>query len=173
MSGYAVQIGARQLSWPKMCACCGEPSEAELRVSASRTTGIRVRRTRVQTWRAPICVPCLSHTRLVRASGKAITWGVGVWLLAVFGALLMDEPSPVLAATIALLPILIIVLAPLLWLMGWGKRIKKCTSYLRPVRYRGWYGSTHEFVFRNREVLDQLLAANPHKMRSEIRRTLI
>ena len=56
-SGYKVEF-------PQQCACCGCNSDTALTVSASKSSGQKVVRTKTNTWDFPYCRRCVKHTRI-------------------------------------------------------------------------------------------------------------
>ena len=58
-----IQVSAKIISWPSICACCGEQANASFRAKAVRTTGKRVKHTTTKAWDVPYCEQCLDHKR--------------------------------------------------------------------------------------------------------------
>ena len=176
MAGYALKVGARVLSWPEICVCCGATADRETRISAFRTTGVRVKHTSTTSWHVPICRVCLWHIRLIKASGAAFKSSVFAWLALFFVVLLLGTRahSFLTERVVFIIGFMgpgFMGLGVLLWLMGLVRRTRRCTALSRPIRYRGRYGNTHEFVFRNRQVLDTFILANARQICSKVRRT--
>jgi hypothetical protein len=44
-----------------------------------------------------------------------------------------------------------------------------CSAKTAAIRYSGWYGTFHTFVFANRTYLDAFIAANGRKTMSDVR----
>jgi hypothetical protein len=63
---YCLQISARVIRWPGICACCAQPADAAIEVSSTRTTGKRVIHTQTKSWDVPYCNRCLSHIRAAK-----------------------------------------------------------------------------------------------------------
>lgn len=116
---YCVQISARIIRWPGICACCGHSADTNIEISSTRTTGKRVIRTQTKSWEVPYCSRCLSHIRAARElrsfsrivvnlslviglAGAALSlliFGLIVWqsvILAVFLSLLLVAGTVVL-----------------------------------------------------------------------------
>src|SRR3954466_11843198 len=60
-----IEVSARKLEMPGICACCGDPATDQLPVSSSRTKGKRVVRTETVVWHFPYCVQCIAHVHAV------------------------------------------------------------------------------------------------------------
>lgn len=56
-----VEISAKVISWPKVCACCCRDSDTHIVVSHTRVTGERVIRSQTKSWEVPYCQKCLGH----------------------------------------------------------------------------------------------------------------
>jgi hypothetical protein len=65
---YCVQISARIISWPRVCACCCQPADTSVEVSSTRVTGKKVIHTQTKSWDVPYCRRCLAHIE----AGKAL-----------------------------------------------------------------------------------------------------
>lgn len=63
---YCVEISARIIRWPDICACCSRPADTAIEISSTRTTGKRVIRTQTKSWQVPYCKRCLSHIRAAK-----------------------------------------------------------------------------------------------------------
>jgi len=64
-AGMQVEVSARKLDVPPVCACCCEAATDQLPVSSSRTKGKRVVRTETVVWHFPYCAHCLRHLQAV------------------------------------------------------------------------------------------------------------
>lgn len=93
--GVRVQISARLIRWPTVCACCTGRADDVYRTTHTRVTGTRVVRTNSRWWDVPYCSACLDHVdahsraRSVTAAGSTAALVGGIVLgLAVtsFGA---------------------------------------------------------------------------------------
>src|SRR5205085_4176030 len=63
---YCVQISARIIRWPGICACCGRHADTAIEISSTRTTGKRVIRTQTKSWEVPYCHRCVRHIRAAK-----------------------------------------------------------------------------------------------------------
>jgi len=61
---YRVQISARIINWPRICACCCGSSDTYIQVTSSRVKGVRVVRTQTSSWDVPYCGNCVRHVDL-------------------------------------------------------------------------------------------------------------
>ncbi|NCO33299.1 MAG: serine/threonine protein kinase [Armatimonadetes bacterium] len=75
VESHPVQVSAHLITWPGRCACCYEPSDAHLRVSYTRTTGVRVVRHDTRSWDVPYCGNCLQHIQLYNAGNGLFASG--------------------------------------------------------------------------------------------------
>ncbi len=56
-----VVVSARKLNWPPSCCCCLSQATTQMRLTATRTTGIKVIRTDKRAWDVPYCAACVAH----------------------------------------------------------------------------------------------------------------
>ena len=77
-SGGHVQLSARIIHWPQMCACCCGRPNTTVEISHTRTTGVKVIREQTKGWQVPYCRKCLDHIdtadELDKTGGSAINW---------------------------------------------------------------------------------------------------
>jgi hypothetical protein len=170
---YRVQISANMLSWPRLCACCGENPDAELRAAASRTTGVRVKHTTTSGWDVPYCSHCIKHTA---AHAGASAWlylgpivALGLWWF--LGQQFDDARTGVIAAGGSML--LSICLFCLVRVRATRLMLESCGSVTPAVRYLAWHGSFQTFVFSSKSYLDLFLAANSRKHCSDVKEVRI
>jgi len=184
---YQIQISAKLLKWPKLCACCCEPADDVLRISASHTTGKRVQNTKTYWWDVPYCKHCLNHLNYVNkpvSSGPLFSSvpilvryglfaGMFVWFMA----------TPILQNIVAGFFVgLLVFIASFIpghkTREAHQKAIRddhlsmmktSCCSLNRAIHYIDWYGTTHTFVFANKSYLDSFLIANAGKNRSDVK----
>jgi hypothetical protein len=166
---YQFQISARILSWPRNCACCGDTANVHIRAAASKTTGKRVQHTKTSWWEVPYCSACLAH----KASYEAVVWwlwgglaaGVVAWIL------IAQASSSGMAGFI----VGVIIAGSGVWpyskarAAARAKMKPSCCTPTAAVRYLEWYGSFHTFVFESESYMDEFLAANGRKTRSDVR----
>jgi hypothetical protein len=166
---YQIQVSARILSWPRVCACCCGPADTVKRAAASRTTGKRVQHTKTSWWEVPYCTSCLTHEATFRRATTVLVGGVAAMALIFVIASVHD------AAIIGWLLVFAAAASAV-----WGNRAlsRRARSEMRPgcsattgaVAYAGWYGTFHTFVFASSEYLDAFTAANARKTMSDVRR---
>jgi hypothetical protein len=58
---YCVEISARIIRWPSVCACCCRRADTTLEISSTRVTGKRVIHSHTKSWEVPYCRRCLAH----------------------------------------------------------------------------------------------------------------
>lgn len=61
--GYRVDIAARTIRWPAICACCSQPTDTSVEVSSTKEKGVQVVRRHTKSWQVPYCHDCLSHVK--------------------------------------------------------------------------------------------------------------
>lgn len=166
---YQLQVSAKILSWPRQCACCGGQANSELRAAASRTTGKRVQHTTTSWWHVPYCSSCLHHKAAYDGASKWSGWGlgggVGAWV--VLGWLTGSGWFGFIVA--------VALAAAGFWYQGKAQeeaRKLMCATCAAPsdaVRYIGWHGTFHTFVFDSKGYLEDFVAANSRKTMSDVR----
>jgi hypothetical protein len=63
---YRVEISARIIRWPPVCACCCRPADSSIEISSTRVTGKRIIRSQTKSWEIPYCRRCLAHIKASR-----------------------------------------------------------------------------------------------------------
>lgn len=167
---YQFQISAKILSWPRKCACCGDVPDSHLRAGASKTTGKRVINTRTSWWGVPYCTGCLAHKDAYDSAngwiGGGAAAGIALWCLIGFGM-----GSGLIG----------FVVGSAVVVAGYrqcgqareASRTKmkpSCCSQSAAVRYLDWHGTFHTFEFESDSYLDEFLAINGRKTRSDVRK---
>src|SRR5688500_3741828 len=102
---YCVQISARVIRWPHVCACCCRGADTYVEVSSTRTWGKRVVHTHTRGWDVPYCERCLAHIQADRRLDahsmfvlhQSVLLGLGAGLLALLVFLIALVKSPLLA----------------------------------------------------------------------------
>lgn len=64
---HCVQISARIVRWPGVCACCCQPADTSIEVSCTRVTGKKVIHTQTKSWDVPYCRRCFAHIKAAKA----------------------------------------------------------------------------------------------------------
>ena len=117
-----IDVSAKQLVMPVVCACCGARSETTQRVIATRVEGKRVIRTKTSWWDIPYCGACCAHDREWPAASA-----LGILILTAFtcGIYLyfyFQRRQRALAMCTA-----------------------SCARPQRAIAYLGWHGTVHRF----------------------------
>ncbi len=86
---YCVEISARIISWPAVCACCCRPRDTVIEVSSTRTTGKRVIHTETKSWNIPYCNKCLGHITAARNLQRFSMFVLHISALAILSGLLL------------------------------------------------------------------------------------
>jgi hypothetical protein len=165
---YHFQISAQILSWPRMCACCGETADSSLCVAASKTTGTRVQHKKTSWWDVPYCATCLAHKALYES---AVWWLRGGLATGIVLWIFVGRTS---GSGIAGFIVGVITVGASFWLYGKAQSAARaqmkasCCTPTAAVRYLDWHGNFHTFVFESESYTDEFLAANSRKTRSDV-----
>jgi hypothetical protein len=168
MPRYHVQISARILSWPKVCACCGNEATTKRRTSASKSTGKRVVTTTTCWWEIPYCSHCIEHIEQEKRAIRTLLAGAAVAAIVVL--LIGDFFNSLFTGLVGgILPMAAFVKVSQDMKQGASDlRRPECPCVGPAVEYQGWYGTSHDFVFSNRHYLELFLESNRQKTRSDI-----
>src|SRR5579883_3455178 len=137
---YEVNLSARIIHWPDLCACCSGPPDTHVNISYTRRTGVRVIRTQTKSWAVPYCRRCLSHIELAEE-------------LEEFGWTVIHRPAVLVcsALTAGLLGILLFLglppLAAVVLSLVWLGAIGFGVYFTLP-----WCIRTHEMELRRRDA---------------------
>jgi serine/threonine protein kinase len=174
--GQSIQVSARILTWPTICACCSRPATTDVAASYTRVSGKRVVRTNTRSWRVPVCATCAEHSsiysRTTGATVRAIAWSVAVLVIAcVLGAAVGNpdggiNPTFVVLGAIGAVALLIVLLKRTQddQRTAEGMLQDTCCSVAYPVVYQGWSGSVHSFYFLNGVYAQAFASANAKKV---------
>ena len=158
-----VLVSAKTISVPRRCACCGAASDSEMEVTASRTTGTRVVKTRTNSWAYPYCSRCLGHVKEIESVGAATTaCFVGGALCGLIVGLAVSGGVGLGLAVIAF------VVGAILESQR-KSRIRdqlpsECSTAGRAVRYLGWNGTVQVFDFVSAGYAAAFASANRSKL---------
>jgi len=62
-----IEISARIIRWPPLCACCCRVADTSIEVSHTRSSGVKVVRHQTKSWDIPYCAKCFDHIDAARA----------------------------------------------------------------------------------------------------------
>jgi hypothetical protein len=158
-----VVVSAKTISVPRRCACCGAAPDSELEVTASRTTGKRVVRTRTNSWTYPYCSRCLGHVREIESVGAA---AVACFLVGAVGGLVVGVA---LSGGVGLGFAVIAFVVGAIFDGQRKSRIRnqlpsECATAARAVRYLGWNGTVQVFDFVSADYAAAFASANRSKL---------
>jgi hypothetical protein len=157
-----VDVSAKKLSFPQECACCGASPNSVFVFSAARQKGVRVVRTRTQSWEFPACATCVGHVKawsaadqsfnslVVFGSGLAlllmcVNLAAGILVFAVFGGIAFAWRTAGRA--------------------GARRRMSgSCVGTTVPGRYLGWDGTLQQFELANPRYATKFMEANASKL---------
>lgn len=175
-AGRWIEVSARLLSWPRLCACCSRPATMDITASYTRVSGKRVIRTNTRSWPIPVCMTCAEHGRIYSqtkgATERAIAWSVFILVGGcVLGAVVGSSGGGLNFAFVAIGVIGAIALLIVLLRSAQADRQAAqdmlqdtCCSIDYPVVYQGWNGSVHSFYFRNGLYAQAFADANAKKL---------
>ena len=158
-----VDVSAKIIRFPRVCACCTCPADTEIAVSASRSSGERVVRTRTKTWAFPYCQGCLAHVAVWSSGGSraAAIYAVGLAL-----ALIVGLAASGLAALGTL--IAMVISAELLrshrHKRAEGMCSHACAAASEAVAYLGWSGTVQSFQILSEKYAAAFLVSNEQKL---------
>lgn len=170
---YLVEVSARQLFFPKLCACCAGSPDGIFQAMAIRTKGVRVVRTDTRWWDVPYCRACLRHIEYLNRSKR--WWNRAILLLVLsvgWISVSLFFPKDIVNLT-EYTPwgSIVFALAAVSYFLGirYHRRAMRatcatCACVEEAVVYAGWYGSIHTFLFDNREFADAIIRANEKKV---------
>lgn len=150
-----IEVSAKILSPPPMCACCGCPTQSYQSVAAEKERS-------QQQWLFPCCDQCLHHgemwkptlTIAEQSSAAGLTAALLGWLI--FGL-----------SGVAFGVVMFVAIAAL----GYRRqqraralRTQTCSNCELPVVYLGYYGSIHSFQFSSQFYAVAFARANQKKL---------
>ena len=156
---YPVKVSARILSWPAICSCCNKERDTKVSATHTRVSGRRVIRTTTSSWEVPYCSICREHLEKAKSSKfyKNLMW---------FGILLLFLTSG--SGYFGIIS---------LALIGIGYKVnrnkikeaeslmkKSCCNVWEAVKYKGYYGTVHSFVFLNEKYANSFTKLNAKKV---------
>lgn len=188
---YCVQISARIIRWPDICACCCRQADTSVQISSTRVTGKRVIHEQTKSWDVPYCQRCLDHVQAAKQLSQfsmfVMHWSVVLGSIGgfiAFLALLVVAGETLIPSAVILALTAVVVVASFSRCQRKYRRDKnekearraelkrRLDSLLSPdcsqkgrfaAQYDGWYGTVHTFYFSNGTFADRLERANPGK----------
>jgi hypothetical protein len=164
-----VEFSAQTLNYVNACPCCGESEPDGMYYAvASRTTGIRVKRTTKMSWGFPTCSPCIAHASLWETRFIPFLLLILINMIA-FAVLFFQPESPQFAWKTAIVgnPVVALI-ATGLSLRRWNRSVSGCKpSCVFPgpaTQYLRWYGSIQTFRFLSSDFARAYIAANRSKV---------
>jgi hypothetical protein len=172
---WTVQASARLLHMPPTCCCCASSVGTRKFVAAStRTKGKRVIRTDTRQWSFPICESCMRWIRAHHAANRSRSFMVGLSIAVVVCVLIIFSAGSQNNFGVAFLAGVASVAAAggmVFAYSAWKHNEKVATSirprsncHPEPVRYVGWHGTVHTFVFSNNSFANAFATANHRKL---------
>lgn len=61
-----LEISAKIINWPPVCACCCQRADTTVPISSTRVTGKKVVKSQTKSWDIPYCRRCLGHTKVAQ-----------------------------------------------------------------------------------------------------------
>jgi hypothetical protein len=158
-----VDVSGYQFTFPMSCACCSGVANAQLTVSASKSSGKRVVHTKTQVWDIPYCTHCLQH---VKAVEEAATVAKILTLLSVVGGgFVWYAAAPWIGILLAISGLIgTIILYNHQMTKARGMRSASCVSVAKAVAYLGWYGTLHRFEIVSVDFARNFMVENQRKL---------
>jgi hypothetical protein len=151
-----VEASGYQFVFPQMCVCCGSHPDTALTVSASKTSGKKVKRTQTNTWDFPYCSRCIKHKD---AATFAAIAAVIVAVLALF-----------VFAQIHIIVGLILggggAVGLYIWLLNKakGQCSEHCVCVGKAVGFVSWDGTRQIFEIVSPKYASEFMLANQRKL---------
>jgi len=157
-----VELSGHKFDFPRHCACCDAGAQTTLSVSASRSTGKRVKHTTSKAWDFPYCATCVEH---VQAAKWATIGAISTFVCGVFLALASGANSPLPSTAIfwsgvaGSIAIYVVLLAR-------AKNMchAQCSGVRTAVAYQGWHGTLHKFKISSPAYSHRFMTANQSKL---------
>lgn len=173
--GTKFQISAKQLEFPRYCACCMEPATKGRQATAKRVTGKNKQTVHTQSWTVPYCDLCERHIeefeqieqRSVVQMSVVLLADLAIVLLVAFTDLEFSFFTALLLATVTIAGVAGVTSnrTAKVAALEESKR-RTCTCDKEAVTYLEWHGATHTFEFTNSAFLEAVSAANATKRQS-------
>ena len=154
-----VEASGNQFTFPQQCVCCESEPDRYLTVSASKSSGQRVVRTKTNTWDFPYCSRCLNHIEAANTALKLagivivivviIAWSLGGWSGTIFGAL----------GAVGALILYVKLIA------NANKTLRSsCVGLGKAVGFIGWDGTHQVFEIGSPKYAREFMIANKRKL---------
>lgn len=173
-----VSVSAKQLIFPKQCACCAGKADEKLTVYSTRRTGVRVVREQTHSWNFPYCQSCVYH---VQAADAAISYDLfaylGFFLCVVvcisIGLALQSYTDGIAFLVAGVLLGIVLGILSVIWATRLDekqtKRIESmrqshCVCTKKAISYEGWSGSVQHFYFHSKIYGVRFVLANRAKI---------
>lgn len=139
-----VEVSGNSFDFPNQCPCCNGATDAELALSASKSSGKRVVHTKTKVWDVPYCNHCLTHIQ--RTDQARVSAKMFAVLAAIVSALTWLGFSFSAGLGVGAF-ILVVGFIPYWLLTKSAKEIcrKDCARVGRAIAYLGWERTVHKF----------------------------
>src|SRR5262245_6868711 len=154
-----VEVSGYQFVFPQQCACCEASPDTVLTVSASKSSGKRVVRTKTNTWDFPYCSPCVRHFEAASAA-KTMTWVVSVLSLVV--GLYLSSWLGFIVGALGIGGALFMYQK--LMAQAKGMRTSSCVCVGKAVAFLGWDGTRQIFYVVSPIYAREFMIANKKKL---------
>jgi uncharacterized tellurite resistance protein B-like protein len=136
-----IDVSAKQLSMPAVCACCGGPSDTIVQNTATRVEGKRVIRTKTSSWNIPYCSTCAAHDRVWPGASAFEVFVLTILTCGIYLYFYIQRRKQALAMCMA-----------------------GCARPRQAFAYLGWHGTVHQFEVASPVFAQAFLAANAKKV---------
>lgn len=154
-----VEASGYQFIFPQHCACCDTKADTALTVSASKSSGKKVVRTKTNTWDFPYCTQCKKH--IEAADTANILTGV-VCVISLVAAGYLGSKVGAFIGVIGLVAALFTYIK----LMAHAKSMLKasCACIGKAVGFLDWDGTRQVFKIVSHEYARKFMVANSRKL---------
>jgi hypothetical protein len=154
-----VEASGNQFTFPQQCVCCESEPDTCLTVSASKSSGQRVVRTKTNTWDFPYCSHCLNH---IAAANTALTLAGIVIVLVVVIAWSLAGWSGTIFGSLGAVGALILYVK---LISNANKTLRNsCVGLGKAVGFIGWDGTHQVFEIGSPKYAREFMIANKRKL---------
>jgi hypothetical protein len=158
-----IDVSGHSFVFPDECACCGDAADAELGVSATKTSGKRVVHRKTNAWDIPYCGRCVGHVKSAQAARMfALLLGFSSIVVGAFLWYAVNPGIGILGGSVTLLGA---TLGCSMWMSEARARCSSaCVCVGSAVAYLGWHGTLHKFDVKSASFARDFMTANRSKL---------
>lgn len=158
-----IEASGYKLEFPQACACCGCSADTAVTVSASKSSGRKVVRTKTNTWDFPYCRRCVKHVRIMRIARIVALTTAAAALIA--GGIYYLRIAPRLGILLAITGVSASILI-FVSLKAYAVSVMKvnCVCVGAAVRFLDWHGTQQAFEIVSPQYALGFMMANQRKL---------